>query len=62
MSAALSYICGKCLARLERNESTGERSHGGTPNCGRDPVPMFQPVHRERLRATIEVGRNGWLR
>jgi hypothetical protein len=50
MNATLNYVCGKCLARLQRDESTGGWSHAGTPNCGRDPVPMFKPMPHERLR------------
>jgi hypothetical protein len=50
MSAALNYVCGKCLARLERDGPVGGWRHTGSPNCGKEPVPMFQPVHRQRLR------------
>ena len=51
MNATLHYVCGKCLARLQRDESTGAWSHAGIPNCGRDPVPMFKPLPREPRRA-----------
>jgi hypothetical protein len=50
MNATLNYVCGKCLARLQRDESTGGWCHAGTPNCGRDPVPMFKPMPHDRLR------------
>jgi hypothetical protein len=50
MSAALNYVCGKCLARLEHNKPDGAWRHAGRPNCGKEPVPMFLPLHRERLR------------
>jgi hypothetical protein len=48
MKAALNYVCGKCLARLERDGTGGPWIHAGAPNCGKDPVPMFRPMHRER--------------
>jgi hypothetical protein len=56
MKTALNYVCGKCLARLDRDEPTGRWSHAGSPNCGRDPVPMFKPVPRERLRRQEAAG------
>lgn len=58
MSAALSYICGRCLMRL-REKPAGEWTHAVAPNCGRDPVPMFRPMHRERLRQDRGAGHAG---
>ena len=49
ISGSLKYICGKCLASLDRTER-GAWRHGGEPNCGQAPVPMIQPLHSNRLR------------
>jgi hypothetical protein len=49
MMAALNYVCGKCLARLEGDK---RRADGASrqPDCGRDPVLMLQPVPRHLRR------------